>query len=158
MGAKKLDTATVYHNVGDVLVYSDSTTAGAVKVLKEVYIGEVDEYRYVVQYGRIKDDKFVGDLSYTKHPEIALYTGKEITQGYGYKFVPGLTVEPGDVLKDKDGVIYIVQSSGMVWNTSTGTHASLQYWNGKDWTQKDKQLKQVPTANGQPFSKELKFK
>lgn len=156
MGAKKLDTATVFHNVGDVLIYSEYST-GAVKVLKEVYIGELDECRYVVHYGRIKDDKFVGDQSYTKHPEIALYTGKEITQGYGYKWTPGLTVKSGDVLKDKDGVIYIVQSPDMVWNTQTGTHAGLNYWNGKDWAQKDKQLKQVPTANGSNFSKELKI-
>lgn len=157
MGVKKLDTATVYHNDGDVLVSSDSIDSGAIKVLKEVYISEISEYRYVVQYGRIKDDKFVGDLSYTKHPEIALYTGKEITQGYGYKFVPGLTVRPGDILKDKDGVIYIVRSSDIIWNTRTGTHAGLEYWNGKNWGQKDKQLKQVPTANGSNFSKELKF-
>lgn len=156
MGVKKLDTATVYHNNGDVLVYSE-TSSGAIKVLKEIYVGEIDEYRYVVQYGQIKDDEFVGDLSYTKHPEIALYTGKEITQGYGYKFVPGLTVSPGDILKDKDGVIYIVQSRDMVWNTQTGTHAGLNYWNGKDWTQKDKQLKQVKAANGSNFSKELKI-
>lgn len=158
MGAKQLDKGTVYHTTGDVLVYSANSNAGAVKVLKEVYIGELDEYRYVIQYGSVSSGKFVGDKSYSGHPEIALYSGKEVTEGYGWKWTPGLTVEPGDVLKDKDGVIYIVQSSGMVWNTSTGTHASLSYWNGTDWTQKDKQLKQVPTANGSNFSKELKIK
>src|SRR5690606_528530 len=110
MGVKKLDTAAVFHNNGDVLVHSDSVNSGALKVLKEVYLSEIEEYRYIVQYGRIKDGEFVGDLSYAKHPEIALYTGKEITRSYGYKWTPGLTVEPGDVLKDKDGVIYIVQS------------------------------------------------
>ncbi|ATW69374.1 hypothetical protein HWB40_gp18 [Streptomyces phage Manuel] len=157
MGVKKLDAATVYHNNGDVLVYSESPSSGAVKVLKEVYLSEISEYRYVVQYGQIKDDKFVGDLSYTKHPEIALYTGKEITQSYEYKFVPGIVVQPGDILKDKDGVIYIVQSSDIIWNTRTGTHAGLEYWNGTNWGQKDKQLKQVPTANGSNFSKELKI-
>jgi len=155
MGAKKLDKATIYHNMGDVLVFSDHSSASAIKVLKEVYIPEMGEHRYVVQYGRISNDKFVGDLSYTKHPEIALYTGKEITEGYGYKFVPGITVQPGDVLKDKDGVIYIVQSRDVIWNTQTGTHAGLNYWNGKDWTQKDKQFKQVLVANGSNFSKEL---
>ncbi|UVD39746.1 hypothetical protein SEA_ROSEPHARIE_83 [Streptomyces phage RosePharie] len=158
MGAKQLDKGTVYHNVGDILVYSANSNSGAIKVLKEVYIGELDEYRYVIQYGSVSTGKFVGDKSYSGHPEIALYSGSDITEGYGWKWTPGLTVQSGDVLKDRDGVIYIVQSEGMIWNTQTGTHAGLTYWNGKEWGQKDKQLKQVPTANGSNFSKELKLK
>jgi hypothetical protein len=157
MGAKQLDSSQTYFARGDVLLANETGSYGAIKVLKEIYVDELSDYRYVIQYGRLKDDKFVPDKSYTGHADLALYSGKDVRDSYDWQHVPGMSVTPGDVLVDQDGVIYVVQSDAMVWNTKTGTNASLTYWSDGSSYGLGKKLKQVKTANGGKFSKVLKI-
>lgn len=165
MAVKKLEASTIYHNAGDILVYNEVNPAGGIKVLKQVWVDEVEDYRYVVQYGSVKTGEWVGDKLSTGGPEIALYSGKEVSNGYGHKWTPDpkLDIKPGDVLMDQDGAIYLVKSLDQVWHLKRGVYGSLRYWTktpsqGYVSANQGRIFTQVKTAAGKDFSTELKFK
>ncbi|WNA15487.1 hypothetical protein SEA_KUMQUAT_80 [Streptomyces phage Kumquat] len=155
MATTKFDTINGTVSTGDILVYTAyNGKLRGIKVLKTVFVDAVSEYRHIVQYGDIKDEKFVGDKLPNGEADVVLYTIKDIRGGFTHTWEPGLQINAGDVLKDQDGIHYLVESETQIWRLSTGTHASRTYWE-RDY---GKKFTQVRSANGSTFSEAISWK
>lgn len=153
MTTTKFDKDFAVFSKGDVLVDSVDRPSFAIKVLKEVWIEELKEYRLIIQYGAIKADAFKGDVAYySQQPDIALYSIKEARNNFVATWKPGLEVTSGDVLKDEDGNFYLVKDKLEIWALESGTHAGMSYWKGEG-----RIFTQVQTASRQNFSKHIKI-
>lgn len=138
----------------DVVVYDFCGTVYGVKILKSVYVDAVNDYRYIVQPGKISAGKWVGDTSGSKKEAVLyLYAASDIRGGYSHKWTPGADVTKGDVLRDQSGRMYLVESVSTVWSLKDGTHANLSYWEKQRGT-----LTQVTDATDRPFSKAANIK
>lgn len=85
---------------GDILAYKGyGGELYAVKVLKEVYVDEVGEYRWIYIVGRITNNKFVGDTS-----SMSLTTYKTLKDDYNLIWTPDKELSPvkGDILIGKN--------------------------------------------------------
>ena len=153
-----IDTSNESFYAGDIPVYESYGSVYGVKVLKKVYIADVNEHRYVVQHGRILNDAWKGEVSSSskKEPILTLLTVKELRSSYTHKWEPGVDVSKGDVLKDDLGNHYLVESTQMVWNLTTGTHADLSYWEKRHDVPRT--LTQVTDASGRLFGEVLNIK
>ncbi|AUG87450.1 hypothetical protein SEA_PERCASTROPHE_83 [Streptomyces phage Percastrophe] len=153
MAVTKFDKQYASFQKGDVLVDSVTYPGFAVKVLKEVWIEALGEYRLIVQFGSVGGGTWKGDTSYsTGAPDLTLYSQKAARSNFLATWKPGEEVNSGDVLKDEKGKFYIVKSKDEVWNLESGTHAGLAYWKGEGRT-----FTQVQTASRNNFSKHIKI-
>lgn len=153
MAVKKIDKSFESFYSDDVLV-DDLTSPGySMKVVKDLYIDEVSDWRYIVQYGSVRTGEFVGDKKYNGSADVVLVSAKTLRSSFSGKWTPGIgDVKPGDVLKDQNGKVFLVSTLEMVWSVDSGTHASLTYWERTD----GKKFTNVQiTHAGQGFSKYL---
>jgi hypothetical protein len=153
MAVTKFDKDYATFVKGDILVDSVTYPGFAIKVLKEVWIEALGEYRLIVQFGSVSGGTFKGDTSYsTGAPDLTLYTPKGARSSFVATWKPGEEVNSGDVLKDEKGKMYLVKDKGEVWCLESGTHAGLAYWKGEGRT-----FTQVQTASRNNFSKHIKI-
>lgn len=157
MAVAKFDTyGTESFVAGDVLVDNSNYPNYAMKVLKRVYVDDVAEYRLIMHYGKVSSGKFVGDMtgsSSSRRADLALYTEKSARNNFVGKWTEDKdTTEPGDVLKNQHGKVFIVDGTKSVWQVDSGTHASRSYWEAEGHI-----FTQLKTASNQKFSAHLKM-
>lgn len=113
---------------GDILVDSSNYPRYGVKVLRDVYITGVGDM-FIVQYGRVKNNGWVGDKRYNGEADIAIVQLKDLRSNYAAKWSKDVDIfKSGDVLKDQNGNVYLVSEVDTVWSVENRTHASLNYW------------------------------
>lgn len=102
---------------GSIIVYkSFSGTLYGVKVLKEIYVDEINQFRWIYQSGRIVDNKFVGDGG----DAISISTSDDLKSSYDLVWTPDKELSPskGDILTGKNGegdiVVLYFESTDMV--------------------------------------------
>ncbi|AUG87387.1 hypothetical protein SEA_ZOOBEAR_83 [Streptomyces phage ZooBear] len=153
MAVTKLDKQYASFTKDDILVDRLTDPDYALKVLKEVWIEALGEYRLILQYGSVRGGTWKGDTNYsTGAPDLTLYTPKNARANFVGFWKPGEEVNSGDVLKDEKGKMYLVKDKGEVWCLESGTHAGLAYWKGEGRT-----FTQVQTASRNNFSKHIKI-
>lgn len=133
---------------GDIVTYQSYGTQYGAKVLQMVFIDTIQVYWFVVQFGKIVDNAWKGDVGYDGEPSLSVLSAKELRGSYSNKWTPGLTVKSGDVLKDQNGEVFLVETDQKVWNLKDGTKASLDNWE-KAYSRK---FKVHTTAGGSKFS------
>lgn len=125
---------------GDILAYKGyGGQLYALKVLKEVYVDEVGEYRWIYIVGRITNNKFVGDTS-----SMNLTSYKILKEDYGLIWTPDKELSPvkGDILigKNLEGkpVVLFFESEDRVFRLtrltpggSEQSNASLDFYKRK---------------------------
>lgn len=153
MTVSKFDKDYAIFSTNDILVDSVNHPGFAVKILKEIWIEELGEHRYIAQYGSVTGDKFVGDKKYGEAtPDLVLYSPKQARNNFVATWTPGEEFESGDVLKDGSGSLYLMVNESTVWKLSSGTHASLTYWKNEG-----KKFVLMKAASAMPFSTYFKI-
>jgi hypothetical protein len=156
MALKALDKSYENFNVGDVVVHNGYGAPYGVRVLKKVYLDTTGDYHFVcaegdVNGGKWTDAKSGGDVI------LSLHTAKTLRK-YESKWTPGIDVKAGDVLKDQDGVLFLVASLDVVWNLSKGTKTTLAKWEGGGTSYGSRKFTKLTTASGDDFSKAIEVK
>lgn len=151
MAVKKINKTYESFSANDVVVANTDSPVYGVKVLKAVWVDAINDERLIVAYGKVVKGVWKNDTTYTGEVDTALMSAKDVRDNYAAKWTPD-SFEAGDVLKDQNGSLYIVASVDTVWRLSTGTHASISYWESSD----GKKFTQVETAAGDKFSTQLK--
>lgn len=154
MAVTKLDKSYETFSRGDVIVDSVNYVNYGVKVLRSTSVEGVGD-AHIVQYGRVKNNEWVGDKRYNGEVDIAIISAENLRKSYAGKWKKGtLDVKSGDVLKDQNDNVYLVSTPDTVWSVESGTHASLSYWesDGKVFT--DHKIRHA----GVSFSKYLDIK
>lgn len=126
--------------VGSVYGYESFGTMYGVKVVKCVYVAELEELRFIVQHGQAKSgEKFV---PYSDGKDLSVYSEKDLKDGCGKKYTEGSVYTKGDILSGTDmygnRVILVFESEQMVhrltkMNDSSldQSSARLSYYQGK---------------------------
>lgn len=154
MALKALDKTYESFFAGDVVVHRPSGAAVyGVQVLKKVFIEETNEYHFICAEVDVKDNKVVISKS-GGQAVLAVDTAKSL-RNYNYKWTPGEDFKSGDVLKDQDGILFIV-AGAKVWNLSKGTQTTQANWEEPGTAYGDRQFTKVRTIGGQDFSAVLK--
>lgn len=138
----------------DVVVSSGFGNIRGLKLLKSVYVAETGDYHYIAAGVYIKNNKPVftgsdGALNLTA------LTVAELRK-YNYKWVPDASFEPGDILEDQDGTLFLFLSSARVWNLSKGTQTSLERWQSSATSYGGRKFTNKKTAGGITFSSYVK--
>lgn len=136
MAVTKLDKSFETFSRGDVVVDSLNYVQYGVKVLRATSVEGIGD-AYIVQYGRVKNNEWVGDKRFNSEPDITIISAKNLREGYAGKWKKDTSdIKPGDILKDQNGDVYLVSKLDTVWSVENGTHASLSYWesDGKVFT------------------------
>ena len=85
--------------VDDIVGYAAySGTVYGYKLVKEVYLSETAKYHWIVQPGKVKDNKFVPKPG----NEMTIVSKKEINDGYPLRWTPDAEFAKGDILVGKD--------------------------------------------------------
>lgn len=154
MGLKAIDKTYGDFTVGDVVVHEGYGSPCGVKVLKKVYLDATGEYHFVTEEGDVKDNKWVPAKSGGK-AILGISTVKNL-RSYQSKWTPGVTFKVGSVLKDQDGVVFLVASDKKVWNLKTGTQTSQERWERTGTTYGGRVFTEVKTAGGDSFTTVVK--
>jgi hypothetical protein len=127
---------------GDVLAYKgfSGQILGAAKALKEIWLEEASSYYFIMQHGKIEDNKFVPSAG---GRTLSIYTADQASNEYDLKWTPD-TLAPvmGDLLSGKDAngkdVILFFENANSVhrltpMNTANtpGSSASLDFYQRK---------------------------
>lgn len=149
--ATKANNGNFY--LDDVLVYdSYSATKYGVKVLKQVWIDEANEYRWILQKGKVKDNAFIPDLD---GKSLSMETVSAVKNSYDLTWTKDvMSPLKGDILTgtDDDGtkIFLVFERSDRVhrlnkclWSTQEQGHGSLEFYQ-----KKLKGLKILKTSNG----------
>lgn len=131
--------ATIEHKgyamVGDIVVYDYGTTSPKYGhlLLKQVWVDAVDEYRWVTEPVKIRDNEVVKYL----HGGLDLITHKTVKDEYPLKWTKDPEFKKGDILLGKDGdktMIFVYFSETHVerltprsdmWNSSQQGYSTL---------------------------------
>jgi len=83
--------------VGTIVGYTAFESFYGAKILSEIYISEISQYRYLLQMGDVQKGKndFSANIG---GRDLALMSGKEIKDTYPKKWTKGPDLKDGDVL------------------------------------------------------------
>jgi len=156
MTLKAIDKQYESFYVGDIVVHNGYGSPYGVKLLKKVYLDTTGDYHYVVEEGDVVSNKWVTSKS-GGQSILALKTVKNL-RNYESKWSPGEEYKPGDILKDQDGVLYLVASSDVVWNLSKGTKTTQAKWEAAGTDYGNRKFTRQTTASGHNFSSVVDLK
>jgi hypothetical protein len=149
MTLKSFDSYGQTFNIDDVVMSDYSSYAE--KILRRVYIEAIEEYRFIMQAGAVRNNEFRPDKN-----NLSLASTKDLRNGHTHLWTKDVVVvKKGDVFTDANGRIYIVESDSLkAWNIDAGTWATLKVdgdvvkWDGRTLTEKK-------IVTGDKFSKYL---
>lgn len=157
MALKALDKSYESFAVGDVVVHNTYGDVYGVELLKKVYVDETNEYHFIARSTEIKNNKSVPLKSHKGDFSMDVLTVKSLRE-HTHKWTPGNVFKAGQVLKDQDGVLFLVASDERIWNLKTGTQTTQDKWEGDNGSYGNRKFKEVTTASGGSFSKVLEIK
>ncbi len=145
--------------VDAVLVYKSysSEVFNGVKVLKETWIEEIREYRFIVQHGQVKNNEWV---PVNGGKTLSLATDKDLNSSYDQKWTKD-TLAPvkGDILEGTDSygkrVLVLFEDNGMCHRLTKMNDTSQNVSSAPldFYKRKLSNLKIVNTSSdGKPFS------
>ncbi|WAB09324.1 hypothetical protein SEA_STELLA_84 [Streptomyces phage Stella] len=156
MALKALDKTYENFETGDKVVHDGYGAPYGVRILKKIYLDTTGDYHFVcaegdVVSGKWKDAQSGGEII------LSLHTAKTLRK-YQSKWTPGIQVAAGDVLKDQDGVLFLVASLDVVWNLSKGTKTTLAKWEAAGTDYGNRKFTKQTTASGHEFSSVVELK
>ena len=123
------------------------------KILKRVYVDEVNDYRYVIQRGRITDNKFAGSAN-----ALSLQSFEELKQNFSGTWKPDVVAQfkKGDVFTSDKGEFFVIESEdGKAWRLNSGTWSTVRTDDSGNLTWDNIKLTMVKTIAGGRFSQYL---
>lgn len=157
MALKALDKSYESFAVGDVVVHNTYSDVYGVELLKKVYVDETNEYHFIARSTEIKNNKSVPLKSHKGDFSMDVLTVKSL-RGYTHKWTPGDVFKAGAVLKDQDGVTFLVVSDSRIWNLKTGTQTTQVKWEGDNGSYGNRKFTEVKTASGTSFTTAMEVK
>jgi len=156
MGLKALDKTYEMFSVGDIVVHNSYGSVYGVELLKKVFVEETNEYHFIGRAVNVVNGKSSPDKDHKGDPSLDVLTVKTL-RGYSHKWTPGVVFKAGQVLKDQDGITFLVVSDSRIWNLKTGTQTTQEKWEGDNGSYGNRKFKEVKTASGTSFTSVMKI-
>lgn len=138
--------------IDSIVGYESYGTFYGVKILEEVYITELNEYRYIVQHGKARE----GSDFEPYDGELELLTRKYTNETYPNKYVKVSPLKDGDVLVDASmKQVFVVKGKNLAGTPRLHRILGGAYaWgNRKDYEDQYGKLTVVKDNMGELFSK-----